>query len=90
LILAKCIAKKKSKPHKQSLLLLSENEADTNIKTNLFMAILFLVFEVIILLLFLWAMILKKMGQYEFFSMIFFLSIIMIAFVYTWKKGISK
>jgi hypothetical protein len=53
---------------------------------NLFMAMLLLVFEIVIVLLLLWAVILKQMGYYELFSMILFLSIIFLAFVYVLKR----
>lgn len=53
---------------------------------NLFMAMLFLVFEIVIVLLLLWAVILKQMGYYELLSMILFLSIIFLALVYVLKR----
>ena len=50
-------------------------------------AILFIVFDLEIMFLFPWAVSLKQIGIYGFWSMIIFLSILIIGFIYEWKKG---
>lgn len=50
-------------------------------------SILFIIFDLEIALLFPWAIVLKEIGLWGFFSMIFFLFILTIGFIYEWKKG---
>jgi NADH-quinone oxidoreductase subunit A len=50
-------------------------------------AILFIVFDLEIAFLFPWAVSLKKIGIFGFWSMMLFLSILTVGFIYEWKKG---
>tara|TARA_B100001029_G_C14937507_1_gene381300 strand:- start:350 stop:718 length:369 start_codon:yes stop_codon:yes gene_type:complete len=50
-------------------------------------AILFIIFDLEIAFLFPWAISLGDIGLLGFFSMIAFLSILTIGFIYEWKKG---
>jgi NADH-quinone oxidoreductase subunit A len=50
-------------------------------------SILFIIFDLEIALLFPWAIVLKEIGLWGFFSMIFFLFILTIGFIYEWRKG---
>lgn len=50
-------------------------------------AILFIIFDLEIAFLFPWAISLGKIGLFGFWSMIFFLGILTVGFVYEWKKG---
>lgn len=50
-------------------------------------AILFIIFDLEIAFLFPWAISLSKIGLFGFWSMIAFLSILAIGFIYEWKKG---
>ena len=50
-------------------------------------AILFIIFDLEIAFLFPWAISLGDIGSLGFWSMIIFLSILTIGFVYEWKKG---
>ncbi|KAF8818986.1 NADH-quinone oxidoreductase subunit A [Rickettsia endosymbiont of Cardiosporidium cionae] len=50
-------------------------------------AILFIIFDLEIMFLIPWAMNLKSIGSTGFYSMMFFLMILTIGFVYEWKKG---
>ena len=50
-------------------------------------AILFIIFDLEIAFLFPWAISLGKIGLFGFFSMMIFLSILTIGFIYEWKKG---
>ncbi len=50
-------------------------------------AILFIIFDLEIAFLFPWAITLGKIGAFGFWSMIVFLSILTVGFVYEWKKG---
>jgi NADH-quinone oxidoreductase subunit A len=50
-------------------------------------AILFIIFDLEIAFLFPWAITLKQIGWPGFLSMMFFLTILGIGFVYEWQKG---
>jgi NADH-quinone oxidoreductase subunit A len=50
-------------------------------------AILFIIFDLEIAFLFPWAIALREIGVFGFSSMMVFLGILVIGFVYEWKKG---
>ena len=50
-------------------------------------AILFIIFDLEIAFLFPWAISLGKIGALGFWSMIIFLGILTVGFIYEWKKG---
>ena len=50
-------------------------------------AILFIIFDLEIAFLFPWAISLGSIGLLGFFSMMIFLSILTVGFIYEWKKG---
>jgi len=50
-------------------------------------AILFIIFDLEIAFLFPWAVVLGKIGLFGFVSMVIFLAILVIGFIYEWKKG---
>jgi NADH-quinone oxidoreductase subunit A len=50
-------------------------------------AILFILFDLEIAFLFPWAVVLQEIGWFGFVSMFVFLGILVIGFVYEWKKG---
>ena len=50
-------------------------------------AILFIIFDLEVAFLFPWAVSLGQIGVFGFWSMMFFLAILTIGFVYEWKKG---
>ena len=50
-------------------------------------AILFILFDLEIAFLFPWAVVLPEIGIFGFWSMMIFLGILIIGFVYEWKKG---
>ena len=50
-------------------------------------AILFILFDLEIAFLFPWAVVLPDIGLFGFWSMMIFLAILIIGFVYEWKKG---
>ena len=50
-------------------------------------AILFIIFDLEVAFLFPWAISLKSIGYFGFWSMIIFLIILTIGFLYEWKKG---
>jgi NADH-quinone oxidoreductase subunit A len=50
-------------------------------------AILFILFDLEIAFLFPWAVVLNDLGWFGFFAMAVFLGILVIGFIYEWKKG---
>ncbi len=50
-------------------------------------AILFILFDLEIAFLFPWAVVLKDIGTFGFVSMMIFLAILVVGFIYEWMKG---
>ena len=50
-------------------------------------AIVFIIFDVETLYLFPWAVVLREIGWFGFGSMMVFLGILVVGFIYEWKKG---
>ena len=50
-------------------------------------AILFIIFDLEIAFLFPWAIVLDDIGMFGFLAMVVFLGILVIGFIYEWKKG---
>ncbi len=50
-------------------------------------AILFIIFDLEIAFLFPWAIVLKEIGMFGYIAMAIFLGILVIGFIYEWKKG---
>ena len=50
-------------------------------------AILFILFDLEITFLFPWAVVINKIGIFGFVSMLIFLFILVVGFIYEWKKG---
>jgi NADH-quinone oxidoreductase subunit A len=50
-------------------------------------AILFIIFDLEVAFLFPWAVSLSRIGGFGFWSMIVFLGVLTVGFVYEWKKG---
>ena len=50
-------------------------------------AILFIIFDLEVAFLFPWAIVFGQLGTYGFWSMMVFLAVLTIGFIYEWKKG---
>ena len=50
-------------------------------------AILFIIFDLEIAFLFPWAVVLQEIGTFGFLSMALFLAILVVGFIYEWRKG---
>ncbi|MBX7147429.1 MAG: NADH-quinone oxidoreductase subunit A [Alphaproteobacteria bacterium] len=50
-------------------------------------SILFIIFDLEVAFLFPWAVSLRQIGEFGFLSMMFFLLLLTIGFIYEWKKG---
>ena len=50
-------------------------------------AILFIIFDLEIAFLFPWAVVLEEIGYFGYSAMVIFLGILVVGFIYEWKKG---
>jgi len=50
-------------------------------------SILFIIFDLEVAFLFPWAIALKSIGAFGFWSMVVFLGVLTVGFIYEWKKG---
>jgi NADH-quinone oxidoreductase subunit A len=50
-------------------------------------SILFIIFDLEVAFLFPWAITLKSIGAFGFWSMVVFLAVLTVGFIYEWKKG---
>ena len=50
-------------------------------------AILFIIFDLEITFLFPWAVVIDQIGMFGFISMLVFLAILVVGFIYEWEKG---
>jgi NADH-quinone oxidoreductase subunit A len=50
-------------------------------------AILFIIFDLEVAFLFPWAVVFKDLGVYGFWSMMLFLGVLTVGFIYEWRKG---
>ena len=50
-------------------------------------ALLFIIFDIEVAFLFPWAVTLGKIGMFGFWSMVVFLGVLTVGFIYEWKKG---
>jgi NADH-quinone oxidoreductase subunit A len=67
-----------------------ESLEDTRMKFDVryyLVAILFIIFDLEIAFLFPWAVVLEEIGMFGFLAMMLFLGILIIGFIYEWKKG---
>ena len=63
---------------------------DTRMKFDVryyLVAILFILFDLEIAFLFPWAIVLREIGLFGFVSMMIFLGILVVGFIYEWKRG---
>jgi len=64
----------------------SESRSKFDVRFYL-VAILFIIFDLEIAFLFPWAVTLDAIGLYGFLSMMFFLFVLTVGFIYEWRKG---
>jgi NADH-quinone oxidoreductase subunit A len=50
-------------------------------------AMLFLLFDIEVVFLYPWAVVFKELKMFAFLSMVVFIGILLIAYIYIWKKG---
>ena len=50
-------------------------------------AILFIIFDIELFFLWLWAMLFRRLGWFGFVEMMVFLAILMLGYLYVWRKG---
>lgn len=60
-----------------------------NVRYYLF-ALIFVIFDVEVVFLFPWAVVFKQLGLFAFVEMVIFIGILVVGFIYAWRKGILK
>ncbi|MFO7264807.1 MAG: NADH-quinone oxidoreductase subunit A [Limnochordales bacterium] len=68
---------------------IGEGQVPFNIRYYIF-ALLFVVFDVEVVFLFPWAVVLRELGTYAFVLMVIFLVMLVDGLVYAWKKGVLR
>ena len=53
-------------------------------------AVLFILFDIEVIFMYPWAVILRELGWFAFWQMLLFLFVLVIALVYEWKKGVLQ
>ena len=81
-----CNRKDKNYPLLNAVLPFDETKGKFEIHFYL-VGILFIIFDLEIALLFPWAVSANSLGYFGFFSVISFLTILTVGFIYEWKKG---
>jgi NADH-quinone oxidoreductase subunit A len=51
------------------------------------MAMLFIIFDIEVIFLFPWAVVFKELGVFGLIEVIIFILLLMVGFIYVWKKG---
>ncbi|MBC8323100.1 MAG: NADH-quinone oxidoreductase subunit A [Candidatus Marinimicrobia bacterium] len=91
LLISKIIAPKKDTPDKLSTYECGEeSEGSAWVQFNIrfyVIALIFLIFDVEVVLLFPWAVVFKELGLLAFVEMAIFLIILIVGLAYVWKKG---
>ncbi len=91
LLLSKIVAPKKDTPDKLSTYECGEeSEGSAWVQFNIrfyVIALIFLIFDVEVVLLFPWAVVFKDLGLLAFVEMAIFLLILIVGLAYVWKKG---
>jgi NADH-quinone oxidoreductase subunit A len=78
--------KEKNSPYECGFEPFKDARAEFDVRFYL-VAILFIIFDLEVIFLFPWAITLNKIGALGFWSMMTFLGILTIGFIYEWKKG---
>jgi NADH-quinone oxidoreductase subunit A len=89
LLRPRVITEKKLSPYECGMVPFGGEWSQFNVRFYIF-ALLFLIFDVEIVFLFPWAIILPKLGLAAFIQMMIFLIILILGLVYAWKKGVLK
>ena len=50
-------------------------------------AVLFILFDIEVVFFLPWAVVFKKLGLFGFFEMLVFIGILLVGYLYAWKKG---
>ncbi|MRR31271.1 NADH-quinone oxidoreductase subunit A [bacterium] len=76
----------KGKPYESGMVPYGEGTRRMHVRYYL-VAVLFILFDVEVIFFLPWAVSFKKLGIFAFIEMLIFVAILMVGFVYIWKKG---
>lgn len=78
--------RKKGKPYESGMIPYGEGTRQMPVRFYL-VAVLFILFDVEVIFFLPWAVTFKQLGLFAFIEMLIFVAIIMVGFIYLWKKG---
>lgn len=55
-----------------------------------FYALMFIVLDVLVVFIYLWAVSLRQLGSYGFLVMLVFITFIVVGYIYAWRKGVLE
>ncbi len=77
----------KSQPYECGITPTGDARSRFSVKFYL-VAMLFILFDVEVIFLFPWAVILRELGMFGFYEMLVYLGLVLAGFFYIWKKGV--
>ncbi|MFZ3063007.1 MAG: NADH-quinone oxidoreductase subunit A [Actinomycetota bacterium] len=89
LLRPRVITEKKLSPYECGMVPFGGEWSQFNVRFYIF-ALMFLIFDVEIVFLFPWAIIVRELGLAIFVEMMIFIVILALGLVYAWKKGVLK
>jgi NADH-quinone oxidoreductase subunit A len=78
--------KEKMAPYESGMLPIGDARRRVSVKFYV-VAILFILFDIEVVFMYPWAVIFKRLGVYGFVEMMVFIGILLVGFIYVWKKG---
>ncbi len=77
---------RKSSPYESGMMPIGPGARRMNVRYYL-VAVLFILFDVEIIFFYPWAVTFRALGLFGFIEMLIFVAILMVGYVYVWKKG---
>ena len=78
--------KEKMSPYESGMIPVGDARSRFSVKFYV-VAILFILFDIEVVFMYPWAVIFKKLGVFGFVEMMVFIAILLVGFIYVWKKG---
>ena len=77
---------RKSSPYESGMMPIGPGTRRMNVRYYL-VAVLFILFDVEIIFFYPWAVTFRALGLYGFIEMLIFVAILLVGYIYVWKKG---
>lgn len=76
----------KAQPYESGMMPLGDTRARFSVKFYL-VALLFIIFDIETIFLIPWGVLFRQLGLFGFVEMVVFLGVLLVGFIYVWKKG---